>query len=271
MSSDTSSTMVSEPSGLLTCLQRFSALRTLLRIIGAWALGMGLVFIALQNAVASDRTILVFGDSLSAAYGIRPEQGWVALLAQRLQSQGYGYEVVNASVSGETTSGGLQRLPRALRAAPPGHRRARTRRQRRPARPAASTHDARQPRADGAPVAGGRRTACCWWASACRRTTDRATREQFAGMFPALAKQYHLPLVPFLLQNVALDPALMQEDGMHPNARGEPLVLENVWPLPETPPQEEAIERGMLDGQNLAASPTRRGCRPKSTRASCAR
>ena len=90
--------MVSEPSGLLTCLQRFSALRTLLRVVGAWALGMGLVFIALQNAVASDRTILVFGDSLSAAHGIRPEQGWVALLAQRLHTQGYGYQIVNASV-----------------------------------------------------------------------------------------------------------------------------------------------------------------------------
>src|SRR4029077_14212111 len=120
MSSETSSTMVSEPSGLLTCLLRFSALRTLLRITGAWALGMGLLFIALQNAVASDRTILVFGDSLSAAYGIRPEQGWVALLTQRLQAQEYGYEIINASVSGETTSGGLQRLPRALQLHRPG-------------------------------------------------------------------------------------------------------------------------------------------------------
>ena len=70
--------------------------------------------------MASDRTILVFGDSLSAAYGIRPEQGWVALLTQRLQAQGYGYEVVNASVSGETSSGGLQRLPRALEIHQPG-------------------------------------------------------------------------------------------------------------------------------------------------------
>src|SRR5215470_19045428 len=114
MASDTSSTMVSEPSGLLTCLQRFSALRTWLRMTGAWALGIGLSFIALQNAVASARTILVFGDSLSAAYGIRPEEGWVALLGQRLQSQGYGYQTVNASVSGETSDGGAERLPRAL-------------------------------------------------------------------------------------------------------------------------------------------------------------
>src|SRR2546421_12994273 len=112
--------MVSEPSGLLTCLQRLSARRTRLRIVGAWALGLGWVFIALQNAVASDHTILVLGACLSAALGIRPEQGWVALLAQRLQTQGYGYQIVNASVSGETTSGGLERLPRALQLHQPG-------------------------------------------------------------------------------------------------------------------------------------------------------
>src|SRR5437879_9388160 len=106
--------MVSAPSGLLTCLQRFSAWRTRLRLVSAWALGLGLMFIALQNAVASDSTILVFGDSLSAAYGIRPEQGWVALLTQRLRTQGYEYQVVNASVSGETSGGGVERLSRAL-------------------------------------------------------------------------------------------------------------------------------------------------------------
>src|SRR2546430_12277084 len=75
--------MVSAPSGLLTCLQGFSAWRTWLRLVSAWALGLGLVFIALRTAGASDHTILVFGDSLSAAYGIRPEQGWVALLTPR--------------------------------------------------------------------------------------------------------------------------------------------------------------------------------------------
>ena len=54
--------------------------------------------------------------------------------------------------------------------------------------------------------------------------------DEFARIFPALANQYHLPLVPFLLEGVALQPELMQEDGLHPNARGEPHVLDNVWP-----------------------------------------
>jgi acyl-CoA thioesterase-1 len=54
--------------------------------------------------------------------------------------------------------------------------------------------------------------------------------EEFAGVYPGLAQQYHLPLVPFLLDKVALDPALMQEDGMHPNPGGEPRILDTLWP-----------------------------------------
>jgi acyl-CoA thioesterase-1 len=203
-------------------------LRTLLRIIGAWALGFGLVFIALQNAVASDRTILVFGDSLSAAYGIRPEQGWVALLTQRLQAQGYGYQIVNASVSGETTSGGLQRLPRALQLHQPGI-----------VVLELGANDALR----GLPLSGTRANL----AQMVRLSQEAGARvlllgirippnygprytDEFASVFPELAKQYHLPLVPFLLQDVALNPARMQEDGMHPNAVGEAPILDTVWP-----------------------------------------
>jgi acyl-CoA thioesterase-1 len=203
-------------------------LRTLLRIIGAWALGFGLVFIALQNAVASDRTILVFGDSLSAAYGIRPEQGWVALLTQRLQAQGYGYQIVNASVSGETTSGGLQRLPRALQLHQPGI-----------VVLELGANDALR----GLPLSGTRANL----AQMVRLSQEAGARvllvgirippnygarytEEFASVFPELAKQYHLPLVPFLLQDVALNPARMQEDGMHPNAAGEAPIVDTVWP-----------------------------------------
>ncbi|HXA92031.1 MAG TPA: GDSL-type esterase/lipase family protein, partial [Steroidobacteraceae bacterium] len=90
-------------------------MRTLSRVAVACALGIGFLLIGLQGAVAAQsRTILVFGDSLSAAHGLRTEQGWVALLQKRLQAQGYEYETVNASASGETTSGGVARLPRAL-------------------------------------------------------------------------------------------------------------------------------------------------------------
>ena len=178
--------------------------------------------------MAADRTILVFGDSLSAAYGIRSEQGWVALLAQRLQAQGYGYEIVNASVSGETTEGGLERLPRALQLHQPGI-----------VVLELGANDALR----GLPLNVtranlGKMTELIQATGArlllvgIRIPPNYGPRyaEQFAGIFPALAKQYHLPLVPFLLQDVALNPALMQEDGMHPNAAGEPPVLDTVWP-----------------------------------------
>ena len=68
---------------------------------------------------ATSRTVVVLGDSLSAGYGLKIQEGWVTLLSQRLASEGYGYRVVNASVSGETTQGGLARLPRALEAHKP--------------------------------------------------------------------------------------------------------------------------------------------------------
>jgi acyl-CoA thioesterase I len=188
---------------------------------------MGLLFIALQNAVASDRTILVMGDSLSAAYELRSEQGWVALLSQRLQAQGYGYEVVNASVSGETSAGGLQRLPRALEKHHPGlvilelgaNDGLR-------GLPIADTKENLMKMVQLAQAAGARVVLV-----GIRIPPNYGPRytNEFAEIYAAIAKQYHLPLVPFLLDKVALDPSLMQADGLHPNAGGEPLVLETVW------------------------------------------
>ncbi len=73
-----------------------------------------LMLVCEATASSPERTLLVFGDSLSAAYGLRADQGWPALLQKRLQQEGYGYRVVNASISGETTAGGRARLARAL-------------------------------------------------------------------------------------------------------------------------------------------------------------
>lgn len=186
------------------------------------------MFIALQNAVASDHTILVFGDSLSAAHGLTPEQGWVALLSARLRAQGYEYRVINASVSGETTTGGLARLPRELRRVRPGILILEL-----------GANDALR----GLPLSLARQrlAGMIRLAQAAQARVllcgmlippnygPRYTR-QFADMYPSLARQFHITLVPFLLKGVALDPALMQRDGLHPNARGEPLVLNDLWP-----------------------------------------
>ncbi len=160
--------------------------------------------------MASDHTILVFGDSLSAAYGIRPEQGWVALLTQRLHSQGYGYQIVNASVSGETTSGGVERLPRSLQLHRPetvilelgandGLR----------GLPLGETRE-NLARMVGLAQAAGARVLLV----GIRIPPNYGPRytEGFARIFPELANQYHLPLVPFLLEKVALDPTRVQAD-----------------------------------------------------------
>jgi len=203
-------------------------LRTLSRIIGACALSMGFWVIALQNAAAADRTILVFGDSLSAAYGLRSEEGWVALLERRLRSQGYGYYVVNASVSGETTSGGLQRLPPALELNKP-----------RILVLELGPNDALR----GLPLAAAKENLSKMIELAQKAGASvllvgmrippnygpRYTAE-FVQMYKDLSADHHVPLVPFLLEGVALDSSRMQNDGLHPNALGEPTVLDTLWP-----------------------------------------
>ncbi|HEV7447701.1 MAG TPA: arylesterase [Steroidobacteraceae bacterium] len=203
-------------------------MRTLSRIIGACALSIGFWVIALQDAAAADRTILVFGDSLSAAYGLRPEQGWVALLDKRLRTQGYGYTVVNASISGETTSGGLQRLPRALDLNKP-----------RILVLELGSNDALR----GLPLGNakdnlskmvelGEKAGAKVLLVGMRIPPNYGPKytADFVKMYADLSARYRTPLVPFLLESVALNGSRMQEDGLHPNALGEPAVLDTLWP-----------------------------------------
>jgi len=169
----------------------------------------------------------VLGDSLSAAYGMRPEQGWVALLQKRLETKDYGYRVVNASVSGETTAGGLQRLPRALQLHKPSI-----------VVVELGSNDALR----GLPIATAREnlTKIVTQAKATGAQVllvgmrippnygPRYTAE-FMDMFTRLSKDQQLPLVPFLMDKVALDDAYMQDDGLHPNPRAQPTLLDTVW------------------------------------------
>jgi acyl-CoA thioesterase I len=204
-----------------------------------------MVFIAPLFALAADRSILVLGDSLSAAYQIRSEQGWVALLQKRLSGEGYGYTIVNASVSGETSSGGLERLPRDLQLHHPqivilelgandGLR----------GLPVAVTRANLAKMVQLSKAAGARVLLL-----GIKLPPNYGPRyaEAFAGMYPDLAGEFHLPLVPFLLQDVALEPGLMQDDGLHPNAAGEPRVLDTVWkhlePLLRAEPSIEGNSR----------------------------
>jgi len=181
-------------------------------------------------AIAAAPVILVFGDSISAGYGLpRMEQGWVALLQARLKDQGYGYQVVNASVSGETTEGGLARLPRALklhhpaivvlelggndglRALPVAQMRANLSRM------------AELAQAEGAKVA--------LLGMPMPPNYGPQYAAQFTQAYADLARDKKLPLVPFALAGIALSPELMQADGIHPNEAGQPQLLDNVWPV----------------------------------------
>ena len=182
-----------------------------------------------QALLAADApTILVFGDSLSAGYGIDPARGWVSLLDAKLRSTGYAYRIVNASVSGETTAGGLARLPRALqtqhpalvilelggndglRALPISAMRDNL------ARMIQLCRDARLP----VLLLGIRMPA---------NYGPRFTGE-FAAVYADLARRFGVPSVPFLLEGIASQAGLMQADGIHPNEQGQPLLLNNVWP-----------------------------------------
>jgi acyl-CoA thioesterase I len=179
-------------------------------------------------AYSDTGTILVFGDSISAGLGLlAPDKGWVALLQHKLQSEGYDYQVINASVSGETTGGGLARLPRALslhhpsivilelgandglRALPIDTMRGNLEQMAAAARSAGAEVlllGMRIPPNYGLDYAG-----------------------QFYRAYGEVAGKLHLQLVHFFLQAVALDGTLMQSDGIHPNERGQPQLLQNAW------------------------------------------
>jgi acyl-CoA thioesterase-1 len=184
-------------------------------------------FVGTAGAAIPPRTIVVLGDSLSAGYGLKIQEGWVHLLEQRLAAQGYEYRVVNASVSGETTQGGLARLPRVLETHKPD---------------IVIIELGGNDGLRGLPLRASRenleRTV-----ELARKSTARVVLlgmvippnygarygQEFRDMFAALAQQYQLAFVPFLLDKVALNPALMQADGIHANAQGQPQLLENVW------------------------------------------
>ncbi|MGO2147841.1 arylesterase [Halomonas sp.] len=170
-------------------------------------------------------TILVMGDSLSAAYGIEHEQGWVPLLEERLGGQA---DVVNASISGETTSGGLQRFSTILEKQQPdivllelgGNDGLRGLAPNQMRSNLASMIEQSQ-EVDAQVLLLG---------IDIPPNYGQAYRDAFTGVYHSLAEEYDVPLLPFLLEGVALNEQLMQEDGIHPTAEAQPLILDNVWP-----------------------------------------
>jgi len=176
---------------------------------------------------APARTVLVLGDSLSAAHNIPVEAGWVHLLGERLGKMAPPWRVVNASISGETSLSGRHRLPKLLASE----------------RPAVvvielGANDGLR----GLPLDALRDNLAAMITMA-RKSGARVLllgielpvnygpqyRDGLRAIYAELARKQQTALLPFLLEGVALDPAQMQDDGLHPLATAEPRVLENVW------------------------------------------
>ena len=195
-----------------------------------WLLARYLLLLLLAQP-ALGGTLLVVGDSISAGFGLDTQQGWVDLLDERLKGQGSDLEVVNASISGDTSSGGLARLPAllaehqpelviielggndGLRGQPPEQLQQNL---------AAMIADSRQ---QGAKVL----------LLGMQLPPNYGARytKAFAQVYSDLAATTGVPLVDFFLQDVGGQPQLMQADGIHPNAKAQAQLLENIWPALE--------------------------------------
>jgi acyl-CoA thioesterase-1 len=182
---------------------------------------------ALTPSIASAATILVFGDSLSAAYGLAQNLGWPTLLERRLRDEGYDYRVANASISGETTTGGASRIEGALKAHKPdivvlelgandGLR---------------GQSVEVMKRNLGEMIGASRKAKAEVLLVGMRLPPNYGTAytEKFQGAYLDISKARKTALVPFLFEGFAEDAKYFQGDRVHPTAEAQALMLESVW------------------------------------------
>jgi acyl-CoA thioesterase-1 len=193
----------------------------------ALAFGLGLSGLSAAQSAPAGRVILVVGDSLSAEYGLKRGAGWVALMEQRLGQQKIGVRVINASISGDTTSGGRSRLPTLLAQHKPavvvielgGNDALR-------GLPLTMTKDNLQAMALAAQKTGAKVLLAGMQVPP---NYGQDYNRQFAAAFATVAREQKTALVPFLLQGVA--DGQFQADRIHPNESAHPIILNNVWPV----------------------------------------
>lgn len=188
------------------------------------------VLVIHNSAIAANRTpenILVLGDSLSAAFGIDKQAGWVALLQEHLQQQGYAYKVINASVSGDTTRTGLNRLEPALQRYSPSI-----------VIVALGGNDGLRGLAFteienslGRIIQRSQHAGARVLLAGVRLPSNYgpAYNRRFAQMYRDIADQYGVPLVPRILDQVGENASLMQSDGIHPTAQAQAQIMQNIW------------------------------------------
>lgn len=193
----------------------------------AWRITAVVTFLLwAQGAMAG--TLLVLGDSISAAFGLDTRQGWVSLLEQRLAAEGFDYQVVNASVSGDTSAGGLARLPTLL---------AEHRPQLVIVELGGNDGLRGQPPAQlqqnlAAIIQGARESGARVLLLGMQLPPNYGARYNalFSQVYADVAGAAQVPLLGFFLDGVGGVPALMQGDGIHPNAAAQPRLLDNLWP-----------------------------------------
>ncbi len=190
-----------------------------------------MIVCCLLSPLLSAKTVLVVGDSLSAAYNMPVENGWVALLDKRLNQLTGSHDVINASISGDTTSGGLSRLPQALASNQPdivilalgandGLR-------------ALSLSTLKQNLTEMIELSKAQGSKVLLAGMLLPPNYGPYYTNQFKAIYEELATSHDLPLIPFLLKNIGGVETLIQKDGLHPNAQAQPLILDNVWPYLE--------------------------------------
>ncbi|MEE4292338.1 MAG: arylesterase [Xanthomonadales bacterium] len=186
-----------------------------------------LFFVAPGLHGEDERTIVILGDSLSAAYGMEVSESWPSLLQRRLVNNGLDYRVFNSSIAGDTTRGGATRLPRILERQQPA---------------VVLIELGGNDGLRGLPIEVTRANLASMIEQSLEAGADviiseirippnygRSYTEQFTGMFHELAAEYSITLLPFLLEDVALEPGMMLPDGIHPSAAAQPLILDAVW------------------------------------------
>lgn len=191
-----------------------------------WLSGALTLMLWAQGAVAG--TLLVVGDSISAAFGLNSRQGWVALLEKRLVQEGFEHQVVNASISGDTSAGGAARLPALLVEHKPelviielgGNDGLR-------GQPLAQLQQNLASMVEQSQQAGAKVLLL-----GMKLPPNYGVRytTAFAQVFTDLAEQKQVPLVPFFLEGVGGVPGMMQADGIHPTEAAQDILLDNVWP-----------------------------------------
>ncbi len=186
-----------------------------------------MIFLSLLSTTVMAKSIVVLGDSISAGYGINVDQGWVNLLQKRLQQENLPYTIYNESISGDTSAGGLARINKILKQLKPdilllelgandGLR-------------GLSPKLMKSNLAEIIKRMQNQNTKVLLLGMRIPPNYGKRYIDMFYNIYPQLAEELNIPLVPFLLEEVALHEHLMQSDGLHPNTLAQPVITAKVW------------------------------------------